>query len=1249
MLSFIQLNLHRATQATVLLGRDLEGMSQTIACVTEPHTTANKVTGMPRGVTIGFDRSINPSQPPPRAAIIASRDLRLTMMDNWCNRDCAVATAVLHGRRTLIASIYLDILKPVVPQWLGGLVDMASNKGLPIIIMTDSNAHSCLYGPDNNPRGDAFEDFILEHGLEVQNVGDSPTFETQRGTKLIQTHIDVTLTRDLHFEIQDWRVDRSYNASDHNTIRFEAPETLVERTEVRPWSKADWNAFKEHLAKADYGVPMDMSMKKLDRLVARIYKHLNKAIDIACPAVTIKQVAQSSHWATAEHDLEKERVSRLYKQAKQNVTPENWERYKKADKAFKKMCQNDRNKAWRKYKESLQSEKDMASLAKMAQRQERRDINVLVREDGSVTEPGQDTMEYLTSTHFPAATEKKHVTYNNRRNCSSEEIEKKYTDWITMPLLKQALGGFEKKKSPGPDGIKPLVFEHLPDEFLRTLMAAYKSSIHLGYTPKLWRETKVIFISKPGKESYDKPKSFRPISLSNYFLKGLERLVGWNMDKALVHNPIHHKQHGFLTGKSTESAISNTTDYIEKFIMKKQHCVGVFLDISSAFDSIRPSHVRRALLDHGGDREMVQWYYNYITHRDIEMYMHGVKAVFSTGIGFPQGGVCSAKFWLIAFDYAIKILNTYNIEGNGYADDCSALYGGPRLDHAIARLQKMLDSLTAWGRQCGLKFNPEKSVAVVFTRRRKVPPKALTIDGKEIEYKQEVKYLGVTLDSKLHWKKHVDEKITKAKRYITKVACITKKNWGPKPKLMRWAYLGIVRPMLCYGAMVWGHRATHMEKQLRRINRMAINTMGIFPRSTPTATLEIMLDIMPLHLFCQQEAMKARVRLDDVVELAWEGKNDKKTHAISHLKYWEETLKQHDISTYDNDKCASTRWNNGFRINRDSFDGKARHRSLTQFNIYTDGSRKDDQTGSGYAIYKHRQEIKSGSHRLPDHATVFQAEITAIQLAAEALTEMHGPSITDIKFVKIFVDSQAAIQALGTPFITSRAVDGAINALNKLAERSTKITITWIPAHKGYFGNERADVLAKLGACSTDMTARVSVARPMVQIKNDIQLGIYRQWDREWKEDTRFKHSKIFYGGPDKRKAKYVYKLARLELGRFVRLITGHNNLNYFQTRIGLFSNNKCRFCEQGDETFIHFMTECPRLWQSRRDYFGEKLPAADMKWSVRSLIDFSNIPAISEAFDGNGISVDQTGGNAAGLDSDWDQSDEDDESTGIG
>ena len=157
----------------------------------------------------------------------------------------------------------------------------------------------------------------------------------------------------------------------------------------------------------------------------------------------------------------------------------------------------------------------------------------------------------------------------------------------------------------------------------------------------------------------------------------------------------------------------------------------------------------------------------YISHRDIQIEMHGEIKTFDTGLGFPQGGVCSAKFWLIA---------------------CSALYGGRRLDHALKRLQKMLDDLVAWGENCGLRFNSEKSVAVVFSRRRKQPPFSLRIDGKDIEFKTEVKYLGVTLDSKLHWTPHINEKINKTKRYLGKIAHMTRNNWGPKPKLMRWAY-----------------------------------------------------------------------------------------------------------------------------------------------------------------------------------------------------------------------------------------------------------------------------------------------------------------------------------------------------------------------------------------------------------------------------------------------------------------------------
>ena len=37
---------------------------------------------------------------------------------------------------------------------------------------------------------------------------------------------------------------------------------------------------------------------------------------------------------------------------------------------------------------------------------------------------------------------------------------------------------------------------------------------------------------------------------------------------------------------------------------------------------------------------------------------------------FPKSGVCSAKFWIIAFNDAIDIINTHGAVGNGFADDC---------------------------------------------------------------------------------------------------------------------------------------------------------------------------------------------------------------------------------------------------------------------------------------------------------------------------------------------------------------------------------------------------------------------------------------------------------------------------------------------------------------------------------------------------------------------------------------------------
>ena len=91
----------------------------------------------------------------------------------------------------------------------------------------------------------------------------------------------------------------------------------------------------------------------------------------------------------------------------------------------------------------------------------------------------------------------------------------------------------------------------------------------------------IFYLAKPGKADYTQPKSYRPISLSNYLLKALEKLAKWKADEALQDHPLHENQHGFRTGRGTDSAISQLTNYVERFLLKDEACLAVFLDIQA--------------------------------------------------------------------------------------------------------------------------------------------------------------------------------------------------------------------------------------------------------------------------------------------------------------------------------------------------------------------------------------------------------------------------------------------------------------------------------------------------------------------------------------------------------------------------------------------------------------------------------------------------------------------------------------------
>ena len=95
------------------------------------------------------------------------------------------------------------------------------------------------------------------------------------------------------------------------------------------------------------------------------------------------------------------------------------------------------------------------------------------------------------------------------------------------------------------------------------------------------------------------------------------------------------------------------------------------MDIQAAFVTISPEKNKKsALKEHGINPLVTEWYYNYITNRHLYLEINKCTSSSMVGTGFPQGGVCSVKFWIIAYNQAIKILK-YLVR---VAPDCNLSY-----------------------------------------------------------------------------------------------------------------------------------------------------------------------------------------------------------------------------------------------------------------------------------------------------------------------------------------------------------------------------------------------------------------------------------------------------------------------------------------------------------------------------------------------------------------------------------------------
>jgi ribonuclease HI len=127
--------------------------------------------------------------------------------------------------------------------------------------------------------------------------------------------------------------------------------------------------------------------------------------------------------------------------------------------------------------------------------------------------------------------------------------------------------------------------------------------------------------------------------------------------------------------------------------------------------------------------------------------------------------------------------------------------------------------------------------------------------------------------------------------------------------------------------------------------------------------------------------------------------------------------------------------------------------SETNLVCFTDESRIHSSTGAAYIAGNNSTSVIP----LGTHAAVFQAELMAIVELADFLIS------TCDRQIHVFKDSLSVLHSLTTGWKTSSLVQESFQALQDVVSQNS-LTLHWIPAHKGYDGNEVADSQAKNSA-----------------------------------------------------------------------------------------------------------------------------------------------------------------------------------------